>query len=128
MVNTCTIHGNIGSKPELRKTQDGKSVLNFSLCHNMGKKGNEKPHWFRCTIWDKQADGLAPYLEKGTGLVVSGMMKQNQYEKDGVKREQFEITVHNVTFMGGNKDSSEPPRRQEDDQQHNDDLDSDIPF
>jgi len=63
----------IGNRPELRFTQTGKAVLGISLAYSYGQKGQDgkKPtQWVEGTLWDKQAEGVAPHLHKGDQLSV----------------------------------------------------------
>jgi len=58
----------IGKDAELRYTPSGKAVANLSLAYNYGQKGqdgNRPTQWVEASLWDKQAERLAPYLLKG---------------------------------------------------------------
>ncbi len=58
----------IGKDAELRYTPGGKAVANISLAYNYGQKGqdgNRPTQWVEASLWDKQAERLAPYLLKG---------------------------------------------------------------
>jgi single-strand DNA-binding protein len=64
----------IGNTPELRFTPAGKAVLNLSLAYSYGRKGEDgkKPtQWIDASLWDKQAEGLAPHLKKGNQVSVA---------------------------------------------------------
>ncbi|HLP80937.1 MAG TPA: single-stranded DNA-binding protein [Nitrosomonas sp.] len=80
----------LGRDAELNNIANG-SVANLSLAYNYGLKGEDgkKPtQWIRATLWGKQADGLAPYLIKGT--MISAVVKD----------------VHIEVFQGKNGESS----------------------
>lgn len=57
-MQTLIIAGNVGKDAELRTTQSGEKVLNFSLAVDNGKSkdGTKRdPTWFDCSIWGKRA-------------------------------------------------------------------------
>ena len=58
----------IGNQPVIRFTQKGDAVLGLSLAYAYGRKGEDgkRPtQWLDASLWGKQAESLAPYLEKG---------------------------------------------------------------
>ncbi len=64
----------IGRDAELRSTPAGESVANVSLAFNWGRKGEDGKRpttWVDGALWGKRAEALAPYLTKGTSVVVT---------------------------------------------------------
>jgi single-strand DNA-binding protein len=106
-VNKAILVGNLGGDPETRYTQNGTSVVNFSMATNeawTGKDGQkqERTEWHKIVVWDKQADACAKYLSKGSQVYVEGRIQTRQWEdKDGQKRFTTEIVAQHVTFLGG---------------------------
>ena len=69
-VNKAILIGNLGRDPELRYTQNGQAVTNFSLATSESwtdKSGErtEKTEWHRIVAWGKTAELCAQYLSKG---------------------------------------------------------------
>ncbi len=106
-VNKVILIGNLGRDPELRYTQGGQGVANFTLATNerwRDKDGNnqERTEWHRIVVWGKQAENCAQYLQKGRSCYIEGRLQTREWEdKEGHKRQTTEIVAQNVTFLGG---------------------------
>lgn len=131
-MNNITIAGQIGRDIEVRYTPNGKAVGTFSVADSQGK---DKPTiWWRCQIWDKRAESLAPYLVKGQAVTVSGTITEREYTKDGAQHKAMEIRVQDVALQGGKRDAAPTPARAPAPQKAAapangfDDMDDDIPF
>ena len=105
------ITGNITRDPELRATSGGTQVCSFSVAVNRNYKGSdgsdkEQVSFINCVAWGKPGEIIAQYAKKGSGILVSGRLKQRSYQaKDGSKRSSTEIVVEDFNFLGG-RDSS----------------------
>ncbi len=99
-MNIVTIAGQLGKDIEIRYTPAGKAVGTFSVADSQGK---DKPTiWWRCQIWDKRAEALAPYLLKGQSVTVTGTMTEREYQdKDGATKKAQEVRVIDVALQGG---------------------------
>lgn len=129
-MNNLTIAGSLGKDAEQKFLPDGTALLKFSVADSQGK---DKPTlWWECTLFGKRAEsGLAQYLVKGQAVTVSGSVSMREYEKEGVKRQAFDIRVADVALQGGKRDDAPAPARQQSRQAPApaDDFDSDsIPF
>lgn len=106
-LNKAMLIGNLGRDPELKYTQNGNSVCNFSIATSESwkdKDGNSKEstEWHRIVVWGKQAENCAKYLVKGRTVYVEGNLRTRQWEdKDGNKRNTTEINAQVVQFLGG---------------------------
>jgi single-strand DNA-binding protein len=106
-VNKVILVGNLGRDPELRYTQSGQGVANFTLATNerwRDKDGNnqERTEWHRIVVWGKQAESCAQYLQKGRSVYVEGRLQTREWEdKEGHKRQTTEINAQVVQFLGG---------------------------
>ena len=107
MVNKVILVGRLGRDPELRYTQGGQPVANFTLATSerwKGKDGNsqERTEWHRIVVWGKTAENCAQYLQKGRQVYVEGRLQTRDWEdKDGHKRQTTEIVALTVQFLGG---------------------------
>jgi single-strand DNA-binding protein len=94
-----TVQGNLGADAELRKTPNGKLVTSFSLGNTPRiQKDNEwidgETVWFRCFVWGKDATGAANELRKGSRVIITGRLSQNNYvTKEGTERTSLEINA-----------------------------------
>jgi single-strand DNA-binding protein len=106
-VNKVILVGNLGRDPELRYTQTGSAVANFTVATNerwRDKDGNnqERTEWHRIVVWGRTAENCAQYLQKGRSVYVEGRLQTREWEdKDGNKRSTTEINALNVQFLGG---------------------------
>lgn len=113
-VNHVHLIGNLGGDPELRHTQSGQAVGNFSVATSErwttgdGER-HEETSWHRIVVWGKTAEQCAQYLSKGREIYLEGRIGYRDWEdKDGNKRTTTEITARNVQFLGGPKDAEAP--------------------
>lgn len=106
-VNKVILIGNLGRDPELRYTQNGQAVANFTLATTdrfANREGDrqERTEWHRITVWGKSAENCAQYLSKGRSVYVEGRLQTREWEdKDGQKRRTTEIVAQTVQFLGG---------------------------
>jgi single-strand DNA-binding protein len=106
-VNKVILVGNLGRDPELRYTQSGQAVANFTLATNESwtkKSGEreERTEWHRIIAWARTAELCAEYLAKGRTVYVEGRLQTREWEdKEGQKRRTTEIVAQTVQFLGG---------------------------
>jgi single-strand DNA-binding protein len=103
MINSVTLIGHLGAKPELRKVESGVSLAFFSVATNENYKDkttNEyvtKTEWHRVTVWREQAERLAEQLDKGNLVYIEGKLTNRKFtDKDGNERYTTEITATTV--------------------------------
>jgi single-strand DNA-binding protein len=61
----------------------------------------------RVALFGKRADGLHPYLKKGTALTVQGEAKSNGWTKDGEAKAEIEIFADKITLQGSKQRNDE---------------------
>lgn len=99
-----TVVGNLTSDPELRYTQNGLAVANFTIAstpRNFDKAKNEwvdgEALFLRASVWREFAEHIAGSLTKGSRVIASGRLKQRSYEtKEGEKRTSMELEVDEI--------------------------------
>lgn len=106
------IAGNVGNAPEQRYLASGDAVCNFSVAvteswksKSSGEK-QESTTWFRVSAFGKLAEICGQYLQKGSSVLIEGKMTCRQYEKDGIKRDAWELKADNMQMLGAKGDSS----------------------
>lgn len=105
-VNKVILVGNLGRDPEVRYTQSGTAVANFTLATNEvwnDKAGvkQERTEWHRIVVWGKQAEVAREYLSKGRQVYIEGSLQTRQWDdKEGNKRSTTEIKANRVIFLG----------------------------
>jgi single-strand DNA-binding protein len=99
-----TVVGNLTADPELRYTQSGLAVANFTIAstpRNFDRASNEwkdgEALFLRASCWREFAEHVAGSLTKGTRVVATGRLKQRSYEtKEGEKRTSIELEIDEI--------------------------------
>lgn len=125
-VNKVLLLGNVGKDPEIRSTQGGTMVANFSLAttdRQKDKDGNwqDRTEWHNLVTFGRTSEIVRDYVAKGSKVYVEGRIQSRTWEKDGQKHYRTEVIVNELVLLsGGEKRESMPDSRPVDD--------SDIPF
>lgn len=110
MINRVVLVGRLTRDPELRTTNSGKNVCDFSIA--VGKRikpqdGSPDADFFRVSCWEKTAEYVANYLTKGRLVAVDGRLQSRKYtDKDGNNRESIEVVAENVQGLDRPKDDA----------------------
>lgn len=101
-MNKVYLAGRLTRKPELKQTKNGKNVSDFSLALNRGTKdedGNEQVDFINCRCWNKVAENLCKYQDKGSFVIVEGSIRVDSYnDKNGDLKYTTYIMVENIEF------------------------------
>ena len=126
-VNKVIIVGNIGKEPEVRQTQGGTSVVNFSIATSEKYKDNQgvqqqKTEWHNIVAWSKLADICAQYLHKGSKVYIEGKLQTRKWQdQSGQDRYTTEIVGNNLQMLGSrNNGQQQAPQPQQGQQAHQD--------
>ena len=99
-----TVIGRLTADPELRYTQSGKPVANFTIASNSRIFDRQTNEWkdgetlfMRCAAW-RNAEAIAE-LTKGSPVIAQGPLKQKSYEKDGKTVSYIELDVQTIGRM-----------------------------
>ena len=99
-----TVVGNLTADPELRYTQGGLPVANFTIAstpRTFDKTKNEyvdgEALFLRASVWREFAEHVAGSLTKGTRVIASGRLKQRSYkDREGNDRIAIELEVDEI--------------------------------
>ena len=101
-MNKVILMGRLTRDPEVRYSQGQNStaIAKFSLAvdRRFRRDGQPEADFFNCTCFGKQAEFVEKYLQKGTKVVASGRVENDNYEKDGVKHYSVQIMVEEIEF------------------------------
>ena len=104
--NRVQLIGNLGGKPELKKTESGKKLATFTVATHenyrnaQGEKVTET-QWHRLVVWDKVAEIAEKYLDKGKEVAIDGKLINRSYtDKEGNKKYVTEIQVNELLLLG----------------------------
>jgi len=105
-VNKVILLGNLGRDPEVRFTQGGTPVANFTMATTdrwsdpSGEK-KEKTEWHRVVVWGKQAEIAGEYLRKGRPVFVEGSLQTREWtDREGNKRYTTEVRAQRLQLLG----------------------------
>lgn len=105
-VNKVTILGRLGKDPEVKSTQQGTSVVNFTVATSENWKDKngekqEKTEWHRIVAFAKLADIIAKYAKKGGQVYIEGKIQTRSWkDKDGQTKYTTEIIAQTFQFVG----------------------------
>ncbi len=99
MINTVALTGRLTSDPELKATDSGKKVCNFTLAVNDGFGDKQKSYFISCSVWNKSAENLAQYTKKGDLIGVEGKLTQRTYNLNDSIRSVTEVVCSSITFL-----------------------------
>jgi single-strand DNA-binding protein len=111
-INRVVLTGNLTRDPELSATSGGLAVCKLGLAVNGRRKNSstgdweEKPNFFRVTVFGKQAENCHQYLKKGRPVAIDGRLEWSQWEVDGQKRSSVDIIADTVQFLGGGREEA----------------------
>ncbi|GAB3583333.1 single-stranded DNA-binding protein [Leifsonia lichenia] len=99
-----TVVGNLTSDPELRYTQNGLAVANFTIASTPRTFDRQANEWkdgealfLRASVWREFAEHVAGSLTKGSRVIAQGRLKQRSYEtKEGEKRTSIELEIDEI--------------------------------
>lgn len=99
-----TVIGNLTSDPELRFTQSGKPVANFTVASTprrwdkqQGQSVDGEPLFLRCTVWGDMAQHVTESLTKGARVIAQGNLRQQNWQTDaGEKRSSLALDVQAI--------------------------------
>lgn len=110
MLNKIIVHGRITKDIELKRTNSGKGVTNFSVAVDRDRKnpdGERDVDFLDVVAWDKTAEFISKYFSKGSEIVLSGRLQVRTWKDEaGSSRRAAEIVVESVDFCGTKKESS----------------------
>ncbi|MFD1720515.1 single-stranded DNA-binding protein [Amnibacterium endophyticum] len=99
-----TVVGNLTSDPELRYTQNGLAVANFTIASTPRSFDRQSNEWkdgealfLRASVWRDFAEHVAGSLTKGSRVIASGRLKQRSYQdREGNNRTAIELEVDEI--------------------------------
>jgi single-strand DNA-binding protein len=99
-----TVVGNLTADPELRYTQNGLPVANFTIASTPRTFDRQANEWkdgealfLRASVWREFAEHVAGSLTKGMRVVAQGRLRQRSYQdREGNNRTSIELEVDEI--------------------------------
>ena len=103
-LNRVILVGNLVRDPELRHIPSGLAVTEVSLAVNDRRKAQsgewvEDTSFIDVVIWGRQAEIVCEYKTKGSPILVEGRLKQETWEKDGVKYQKVKVICEKMILL-----------------------------
>ena len=109
MKNKVQLIGNLGQAPEVKTTETGKKLAQFSVATNESYHNSEgekvtETQWHHVVAWGKLAEIVEKYLDKGKEVAIEGkLVNRNYTDKQGVKHYITEVVASDLLMLGSNK-------------------------
>lgn len=96
-----TFKARLGADPEITTSTNGSALTRLRVVTNArrlvdGDWVDTDTSWWNVTAFGRVAEAAAEQLHKGDLVMVSGKVKQREWEKDGVKRTTAEVTADEI--------------------------------
>lgn len=105
-VNKVILLGNLGDKPEIKYTSDGKAIANLSIAtskawvdKNSGEK-KENTQWHRVVLFGKRAQIADKYCKKGTKVYIEGELTTHKYQDKDTGEDKYSTQIVVDSFNG----------------------------
>jgi single-strand DNA-binding protein len=104
--NKVQLIGNLGNNPEIITLESGKKLAKMSIATNETYKNAEGEkvtytQWHNVVAWNKTAEIIEKYLQKGSEVAIEGKLTSRSYEdKDGTKKYITEIVCNEMLMLG----------------------------
>src|SRR5580765_1648485 len=105
-INKVILVGNLGADPETRYTPSGTAITTIRVATSESWKDKqtgeqqERTEWHRVKFFGRLAEIAGEYLKKGGQVYVEGRLRNEEYEKDGIKRWSTDIVADEMQMLG----------------------------
>ena len=136
MINKVILIGNIGAKPEIRKTQNGDNVASFTIATSENWKDQQgqqqtRTEWHKIVIFGKLTQIVESYLDKGSKIYIEGQLRTRKWQNQQ-GQDQYTTEVVLTQFKGSLQMLDTKPSNQFSTASASsstiNDLDDEIPF
>ena len=116
MLNKAILVGRLTRDPELKSTQSGVSVLNFTVAVPRRYKdanGERQSDFINCVAFRQTADFISNYFKKGNMISIDGSIQTRSWDdNEGKRRYTTEVVVNDAGFVESRRDSEGAPQTQ----------------
>ncbi len=103
-LNQILLIGNAGRDAELRYTQNGTPVANFSMAvsrrYQVRDETREDTEWFNVSAWERQAEWAAESIRRGTKVFVDGRLSTREYTSgNGEARVSLDVNARRIISL-----------------------------
>jgi single-strand DNA-binding protein len=109
-MNKVLLLGRLTKDIDLRYGNSGKAFASFNLAVNRKYKkenGERTADFISCKVFDKTAEFMSKYMEKGSQITLEGRMQTGKYDKDGQTIYTTDVIVDSVYFADSKRATNE---------------------
>lgn len=108
-MNKVILMGRLTRDPEISSSTSGTTFARFSIAvdRKFSREGEPDADFFNCSAFGKTAEFIERNIHKGTKILVSGRLQNNNYtNKEGQKIYDVRVVVEDVEFGESKKDTN----------------------
>ena len=100
-MNKVFLIGRLTQDPQTQTLDSGTTLCRFSIAVNRtySRDGETQADFINIVAWNATAQNCGKYLAKGSQVAISGSIQTGSYERDGVKRQTFDVRADQVEFL-----------------------------
>ena len=107
--NQAILAGRLTADPELKFTQSGISVTQFTVAVSRPKQKDDNTDtadFISCVAWKERAELVTKYFHKGSAIMVIGQIQTRTWtDNNNQKRYATEVLVDNIRFVDSKADA-----------------------
>lgn len=106
-LNRVLLVGRLTRDPETRYTTSGTAVASFAIAVNRRRgRDQEEVAYIDCEAWERQAEFVQQWFQKGKAILVEGRLKQDRWEDktSGQSRSKLIVVCERASFVGGREE------------------------
>lgn len=109
--NQAILAGRLTADPELKFTQSGISVTQFTVAVSRPKQKDDNTDtsdFISCVAWKQRAELVTKYFHKGSAIMVIGQIQTRTWtDNNNQKRYATEVLVDNIRFVDSKADAAQ---------------------
>jgi single-strand DNA-binding protein len=109
-MNKVFLSGKIGRDPEIKQTNSGLAICNFSLATSesvkKGDKWEKETEWHNVVVFGGRGEYIYNNATKGSGIVLTGRIKTETWEKNGEKKSKVVIIAEDIDITSARNETS----------------------
>lgn len=109
--NQAVLAGRLTADPELKTTQSGISVTQFTVAVSRPKRKDDNTDtsdFISCVAWKERAELVTKYFHKGSAIMVIGQIQTRTWtDNNNQKRYATEVLVDNIRFVDSKADAAQ---------------------
>lgn len=117
MINQVILMGRLTKPPELRHTNSDTPVCSFTVAVDSGYGEKKKAEFINCVAWNKKAEFVSKYFQKGSMIAVCGRLSTRKWEGKNGTQYITEVIVNEVSFAGSRQESQESRQKPDEETQ-----------